>query len=150
MKYISQRGLDLIKRFEGFSAKPYLCPAGVWTIGYGSTNNVDKDSKPVDKDEAETLLREALMPITLDLNRIVPDTLTQNQFDSLCSFCYNLGFGAFMSSTLRKVIERNPDDYEHIRKEFMRWVNVNGKKMNGLIKRREAEADLYCACYEED
>lgn len=144
MKYIGKKGLDLIKRYEGFMPNAYLCPAGKWSIGYGHTNGVNKDTKPIDKEEAEMLLKEDLMTITNDLNRILPESLTQNQFDSLCSFCYNLGFGAFMSSTLRKVIERNPHDYEPIRKEFMRWVHVNKVKMNGLVKRREAEADLYC------
>lgn len=141
---ISQNGLELIKKFEGFRATPYLCPAGVWTIGYGTTKNVRKDTMPVSKEEAEMLLREALMPITNDLNHILPKSISQNQFDALCSFCYNLGFQAFFNSTLCKVIASDPNDTHRIRKEFMRWVNVNGKKMNGLIKRREAEIALYC------
>lgn len=143
MKYIGQKGLDLIKRFEGFRAEPYLCPAGVWTIGYGTTNLVSKDSRPVSMEEAEQLLREALMPIANELNRVLPESLTQEQFDAVCSFCYNLGTGAFLASTLRMVIERDPKDYGRIRKEFAKWVNVNGRKMNGLVNRRMAEADLY-------
>ncbi len=144
MKYIGKKGLELIKRFEGFRATPYLCPGGIWTIGYGTTNRVNKDTAPVSKEDAEMLLREDLTSITNELNRILPDSLNQNQYDAICSFCYNLGIFNFEQSTLRKVIEREPDNHERIRKEFMRWVNVNGKKMNGLIKRREAEADLYC------
>lgn len=144
MKYIGEKGLDLIKRFEGFKEKPYLCPAGVWTIGYGTTNRVTKDTAPISREDAEMLLREDLMARTNELNGLVPESLTQDQFDALCSFCYNLGVFAFQNSTLRKVINHNPMDYEHIRKEFMKWVNVHGRKVSGLIRRREAEADLYC------
>lgn len=144
MKYIGKKGLDLIKRFEGFRAKPYVCPAGKWTIGYGHTNGVNADTRPVTEEEAEMLLREDLMAITNVLNRILPESLTQNQFDSICSFCYNLGFGAFMVSTLYRVIKSNPNDYERIRKEFGRWVNAGGRQLPGLVERRKAEADLYC------
>lgn len=144
MKYIGKKGLDLIKRFEGFRGKPYVCPAGKWTIGYGHTNGVTKDTTPVTEEDAETLLREDLMRVTKDINRAVPDTLTQNQFDAICSFCYNLGTGAFLGSTLRKVIAANPKDYARIRAEFGRWVYAGKKKLAGLEKRRKAEADLYC------
>lgn len=143
MKYIGKKGLDLIKRYEGFKAKPYVCPAGKWTIGYGHTNGVSADTRPVTEEEAETMLREDLMRITGDLNRAVPESLTQEQFDSLCSFCYNCGTGAFLSSTLRKVINANPMDFGRIRAEFMRWVNAGGKKLPGLVERRRAEANLY-------
>lgn len=143
-RYIGSKGLDLIKRFEGFRAKPYVCQAGVWTIGYGHTNGVTMDSRPVSREDAEGLLREDLMRVTDGLDGLVPESLTQGQFDALCSFCFNLGVPAFQNSTLRKVIGRNPNDYERIRAEFMRWVHVKGSKSDGLIRRREAEADLYC------
>ena len=144
MKYIGKKGIELIKRFDGFKAKPYLCSAGVWTIGYGHTNGVTKDSRPVSREDAEGLLREDLMAVVDGLNRLVPESLTQEQFDSLCSFCYNLGVPAFQNSTLRKVIDRNQNDHARIRTEFMRWVYVKGRSSDGLIRRREEEADLYC------
>ena len=144
MKYIGKKGLELIKKFEGFKSKPYVCQAGKWTIGYGHTNGVTEATRPVTEEEAETMLMEDLMRVTGDLNRLVPESLTQGQFDALCSFCYNLGVPAFQNSTLRKVIDRNPNDHERIRTEFMRWVYVKGRSSDGLIRRREEEADLYC------
>ncbi|MCM1168884.1 MAG: lysozyme [Bacteroides sp.] len=143
---IGKKGIDLIKHFEGFKAKPYLCPAGRWTIGYGTTDGITKDTAPVSEAEAEALLRKDVSFIERGLERIIPglDGLQQDQFDALCSFCYNLSIGAFQGSTLRKVVIRNHNDFPAIRKEFMRWVNVSGRKMNGLVKRREAEANLYC------
>ncbi|MCM1555818.1 MAG: lysozyme [Bacteroides sp.] len=146
MRIIGKKGIDLIKHFEGFQPKPYLCPAGKWTIGYGTTDGVSRDSKPVSKEEAEMLLRSDMMTIEEDLNRMLPESLdlTQDQFDAVCSFCYNLGTSAFQQSTLKNVILRNPHDHDHIRKEFARWVYVNKRQMKGLVARRKAEADLYC------
>lgn len=143
-RYIGRKGIELIKRFEGFRANPYVCQAGKWTIGYGHTNGVTRDSRPVSREDAEGLLREDLMRVTDGLDGIVPESLTQGQFDALCSFCYNVGVPAFQNSTLRKVIDRNPHDHARIRSEFMRWVYVKGSKSDGLAKRRAAEADLYC------
>lgn len=143
MRYIGKKGLALIKRYEGFSAKPYVCPAGKWTIGYGHTNGVTADTKPVTEEEGEQLLREDLMRVTDDLNRIVPASLNQEQFDSLCSFAYNVGLGAYMGSTLRKVVSANPKDIDRIRTEFLKWVYAGNKRLPGLVERRKAEADLF-------
>ena len=141
---ISQKGIDLIKHFEGFRAKPYLCPAGVWTIGYGTTRGVTAATPPVTEEEAEALLRKDVAGFEKQLSQFLPTTLAQNQYDAIVSFVYNLGVAAFKTSTLFRVIATFPNDNARIRAEFGRWVHAGGKKLDGLVKRRAAEADLYC------
>ena len=143
---IGQKGLDLIKSFEGFRANAYPDPATgalPYTIGYGTTLYPDgKKIKLGDKCTKE----QALEWLTVDCNRraaaIGQLDVNQNQFDAVVSFCYNLGLGAFNKSTLRKKIIRNPND-PTIRDEFNKWVTAAGMKMAGLVRRRKAEADLY-------
>ena len=140
--------LELIKKYEGFSAKPYLCPAGVWTIGYGNTKylngvRVQKQDKPITAEEAERLLEATVvkefLPKALELSPVLK--LHPNKLAAVLSFCYNLGAGAYANSTLRKKI--NNQDYEAASKEFGKWVMASGKKLNGLIKRRAEEAELF-------
>lgn len=140
--------LELIKKYEGFSAKPYLCPAGVWTIGYGNTKylngvRVQKQDKPITAEEAELLLEATVvkefLPKALELSPVLK--LHPNKLAAVLSFCYNLGAGAYANSTLRKKI--NAKDYEAASKEFSKWVMASGKKLNGLIKRRAEEAELF-------
>ena len=140
--------LELIKKYEGFSAKPYLCPAGVWTIGYGNTKylngvRVQKQDKPITAEEAERLLENTVikefLPKALELSPVLK--LHPNKLAAVLSFCYNLGAGAYANSTLRKKI--NNQDYEAASKEFGKWVMASGKKLNGLIKRRAEEAELF-------
>lgn len=137
---ISNDGIDLIKRNEGLRLKAYRCPGGVWTIGYGHTSGV-KDGDVITKEQAEELLKKDIKEIEYKLNSLNLN-LTQNQFDALVSFIFNVGWSNFKSSTLLKKIRINPDD-PSIRYEFSRWVFANGKKLNGLIKRRNEEANLY-------
>lgn len=141
---ISQKGIDLIKRFEGFRSKPYKCPAGVWTVGYGTTRGVTASTPEVNEEEAEALLRKDVAGFEKQLSYILPTTLKQNQYDAIVSFVYNLGVSAFQGSTLFRVIATFPNDNARIRAEFGRWVHAGGKKLDGLVKRREAEARLYC------
>lgn len=143
----SQRAVDLIKKYEGFSAKSYLCPASVATIGFGSTMWPDgqkvKLGQVISMDEAEKLL---LWELTNKSNALPKLSVNQNQFDSIISFCYNLGIGAFLKSTLYKKVNVNPFDAT-IRDEFMKWTKarVKGelKSLPGLVKRRKEEANLY-------
>ena len=137
---ISEYGIDLIKRNEGLRLKAYRCPGGMWTIGYGHTSGV-KDGDVITKEQAEELLKKDIKEIEDKLNSLNLN-LTQNQFDALASFIFNVGWSNFKSSTLLKKIKINPDD-PSIRYEFSRWVFANGKKLNGLIKRRNEEANLY-------
>lgn len=143
----SQKCIDLIKLFEGFKTKAYYCPAGVPTIGYGSTmyNNgfKVKIGDVINEQEADNLLMWELKNKTIALHGL---KLNQNQIDALLSFIYNLGIGAFAKSTMKKKIMVDADD-PSIRVEFMKWnkARVGGELMElkGLTRRREAEANLY-------
>ena len=141
----SDRGIDLLKVFEGFRSKPYQCSAKVWTIGWGSTrladgSRVTQNTPEMSKDEAESLLRKQLMSYEQAVLRLVPCKLTQSQFDSLVSFAYNLGSGSLRASTLRKkVIKGDPTAPD----EFPRWSYASGKFIRGLHRRRMAERNLF-------
>ena len=139
---VSKNCIDLIKKFEGLSLKSYKCPAGLWTIGYGNTQWEDgtkvKENQTITIENAEKLLT---FWVSKYANNIKVKC-NQNQFDALVSFAYNTGIGNFNNSTLKKKVIANPDD-PTIRAEFMKWVKSNGKQLAGLVKRRDAEANLY-------
>ena len=143
----SNKGIDLIKSFEGFSSKPYLCPAKICTIGYGATFYPDgkkvtmKDS-PITEEKGIELLKSMLVKFEQYVDSYCIDTVNQNQFDALVSFCYNLGPANLKSSTLLKKVNTNPND-PTIEAEFMKWVKAGGKTLKGLVRRREAEVELY-------
>jgi len=142
-----KNGIDLIKSFEGFRAKPYLCPAKVPTIGYGATyytngKKVTMNDSPITEEEASKLLAEMLVTYERAVDSFCIDTITQNQFDALVSFAYNLGNGSLKSSTLLKKLNINPND-PSIAGEFKKWVKAGGKTLPGLVRRRNAEAELY-------
>tara|TARA_B100001750_G_scaffold248220_1_gene277568 strand:+ start:2817 stop:3251 length:435 start_codon:yes stop_codon:yes gene_type:complete len=142
MRHITQQGIDLIKRFEGFSATVYICPAGYPTIGYGHVVKDGEDfSKGISKRQAEILLRQDAKTAERAVLRLITVPLTDGQFDALVSFTYNLGSGALQRSTLRRVINRG--EHPEVPRQLMRWVWADGRKLKGLIKRREAEALLY-------
>ncbi len=136
----SQKGIDLIKSFESFQAKSYLCPANVWTIGYGHTKGVRK-GQIITQSEAERLLKEDLSVFEAAVNRICKD-ITQRQFDALVSLAFNIGTTGFDNSTLVKLVKSNPNN-PAIRSEFAKWKYAKGKILPGLVRRREAEANLY-------
>lgn len=136
----SDKGIDLIKKYEGFRAKAYKCPSDKWTIGYGHTLNV-KSTDVIDKAQAEYFLRQDVEFAEKEVNKHNLN-INQNQFDALVSFVFSLGVGNFARSTLLRKIKSNPDD-PTIRKEFERWVYAGGKILTGLIKRRKEEANLY-------
>lgn len=139
---INEKGLDLIKSFEGLKLEAYLCPAGVWTIGYGHTKGVKKGMK-ITKEKADELLMEDLQKFQKGVEKLVLMVkLTDNQFSALVSFAFNLGLGNLENSTLLKKVNRNPND-ETIRNEFMKWIYAGGKPLEGLKRRRKHEADLY-------
>lgn len=138
----SDRLFELIKLFEGFRHEAYLCPAGVWTIGYGTTKGV-KPGMVVTREEAEVLLRKDVAAFEAGVARIVKVPLNQNQFDALVSFSYNVGLQAFQSSTLARRL--NKGDYQAAAKEFARWDRAGGRVLLGLSRRRDAEAKLFIA-----
>jgi len=144
---IGTKGLDLIKSFEGLKLKPYLCPANVPTVGYGSTfYENDKKVKLTDPSITEQRASELLLDSLKGFERYVDsycrDDINQNQFDALVSFCYNLGPANLKSSTLLKKANVNPND-PTIAQEFLKWNKAGGKALKGLTKRRQAESDLY-------
>ena len=144
---LSVIGLDLIKRYEGFSSKPYLCPAGVPTIGYGSTyyengQKVELSDPPITEDWAVQLLLNNVILYEKAVATMVVSSINQNQFDALVSFCYNVGVTNFKKSTLLKIVNNNPND-PNVAIQFGRWIRANGRVLAGLVKRRKSEADLY-------
>ena len=142
MRHITQEGIDLIKRFEGFSPTVYFCPAGYPTIGYGHVVKKSEDfSDGVTQGEAEELLRLDAQIAERAVLRLITVPLTDGQFDALVSFTYNLGSGALQRSTLRRVINRK--NHQNVPVQLMRWVWAGGRKLRGLVRRREAEGMLY-------
>ena len=137
---ISNEGLDLIKHFEGCELEAYLCPAGVWTIGYGHTKDV-KEGDTTTKEEADYLLQKEMIEYESYIDDMVDVELNQNQYDSLCAWVYNLGPSNLGSSTLLKVL--NEGKYDEVPEQIKRWNKANGKVLAGLVKRREAEALLF-------
>lgn len=135
----SEKGVAMIKGFEGFSSIPYLCPAGVWTQGYGHAIGVTRDSPIINRSEAESLLLHDLEKFENAVSKLIYVPLKQGQFDALISFVYNLGSGCLQRSTLRQKINRGDDPVS----EFHKWVYAGGRKIPGLIRRRAAEARLY-------
>lgn len=136
----SQRGVDLIKTFEGLKLTAYLCPANVWTIGYGTTRGVQK-GMTITAAEAERLLRADLAVFEAGVSKAVKVPLEQHEFDALVSFAYNVGLGAFQKSTLLRLL--NAGDKAGAAKQFDRWNKAGGKVLAGLTRRREAERKLF-------
>ena len=137
---ISKEGLALIKRFEGCKLKAYRCPANVLTIGYGHTKNVTEDMK-ITQQEANDMLDEELIEYCEYIDKMVKVSLNQNQFDALVAWIYNLGPTNFRNSTLLTVL--NQERYSDVPEQIKRWNKADGKILDGLIKRREAEALLF-------
>jgi lysozyme len=139
--------IELIKKFEGFSAVPYMCPASVVTIGYGSTRYADgrkvtMTDNSITIEGAIILLKQTLKQYELAVDAYCRDDINQNQFDALVDFAYNCGNGNLKSSTLLKKVNTNPND-PTIAAEFRKWNKGGGKVLKGLVNRREAEIQLY-------
>lgn len=132
--------LELIKLFEGLRLEAYLCPADVWTIGYGHTKGV-KRGDIITKAEADAFLAQDILWVARAVDGKVTVQLTANHRAALYSFIYNVGNGAFNTSTLLKKLNRS--DYEGAAAEFKRWNKGGGKVLNGLIRRRKAEEALF-------
>jgi len=139
--FISKKGLDIIKYYEGLSLKAYLCPARVWTIGYGHTLGVQKGDTLQSEYEAEKLLKNDSLIYDVAVQRHVKVELNQNQYDALVSLTYNIGEGALQRSTLLRKL--NKKNYRGAQREFKKWVYEGKRKLRGLIKRRHTEAKLF-------
>lgn len=136
----------LIRKYEGCRLKAYQCSAMKWTIGWGNTFYEDgskvQPGDTITKERADRLFVILLDQFAAQLRQLITAKLNDNQFGALLSFAYNAGIGAFSRSTLRKVVNDNPNN-PNIRLELMKWVRANNVVLKGLQKRREAEADLY-------
>lgn len=141
----SDKGIALIKQFEGCKLTAYQDSVGVWTIGYGWTKPVDgkpiRAGMTINQETAERLLKTGLVSYESDVSRLVKVGLNQGQFDALVSFTYNLGARSLSTSTLLRKL--NAGDYAGAADEFLRWNKAGGKVLNGLTRRREAERALF-------
>ena len=150
----SQKGIDLIKRYEGVILHSYLCPANKLTVGYGHCGEDVKQGMVITEKEAENLLKKDLRKFESKLNYSLEHdnvTLNQNQFDACISFIFNLGFSAFIFSTLYKKLKSG--DYTGASEEFTKWVYITKTdpetgerfkiKLKGLEQRRKSEQELF-------
>lgn len=149
----SKSGLQLTEQFEGCRLTAYQDSVGVWTIGYGHTGPDVYKGLTITQEQAEALLTKDIAKAAAAVNRLVtldragdPDTdglpdLTQEEFDALVDFTFNLGAGNLASSTLLKKL--NAGDIEGAAAEFPKWVHAGGKVLAGLVKRRDAERALF-------
>lgn len=137
---ISQKGIDLIKKFEGCKLAVYRDSVGIPTIGYGHTKGV-KMGMTITQAQADKFLHEDLIPCEQTLNKLGVN-LAQNEFDALCSWIFNLGSGAFNSSTMKRYIMANKSD-EEITDQLIKWHNAGGKPLLGLKRRRVEEANMF-------
>lgn len=135
-------GLSLIKAFEGCKLTAYKCPADVWTIGYGRTTNV-KPGQTITQAQADAWLIEEYDDFESAVKRVVKVKLTENQLGALVSLAYNIGVGAFSKSTLLRKV--NAGDEAGAAAQFKRWNRAGGRVLNGLTRRRVAEAKLFAS-----
>ena len=140
--FINERGLSLIKSFESLQLKSYVCPAGKWTLGYGHTGTDVKPNQTITTAEAEELLLKDIENFNIHIQHLITAQLNENQFSALVSFTFNVGIDNLKSSTLLKKVNSNPSN-PTIKNEFLKWVYANKSILNGLVKRRTAESDLY-------
>jgi lysozyme len=156
--HASERGIELIKSFEGFRTFPYLCSAGLHTIGYGHVLYPDQarlktperasyalkpeHNRVWDADEIDSLLEADLLRFSTGVLRLCPAAAdNQCHLDAMVSFSYNCGLGSLQSSTLRQRYNRG--DYDGAADEFLKWNKAGGKILAGLTRRRAAERALF-------
>lgn len=138
---INSDGLKILKSFEGLELRAYKCPAGIWTIGYGSTGPHVKEGMVITEPEAEELLRKDLERFEAGVADLVSVPLSDNQFSALVVFSFNVGLGNLQSSTLLRKL--NFADYLGAANEFTRWTKAGGKVLSGLVARRQKEKELF-------
>lgn len=144
---LNTEGLNLIKKFEGCKLTAYKCPSGVWTIGYGNTYYEDgtkiKQGDKITQQRADELFKNIVeKKFAEPIRKLITSYVTDNMFNAIVSFAYNVGLGNLKNSTLLKKVNANPND-KTIADEFAKWTKSGGKVLAGLVKRRKAETDLY-------
>lgn len=148
---MTEKGKAILRKFEGCRLVAYKCPAGKWTIGYGSTFYADgtpvQEGDKIDQETANRLLDITIEKFEKQVKLLLGDTLLvtlpKEAIDPLISFSFNVGANAFAKSTLLKKIKLNKLDFDGIEAEFMKWNKAGGKVLDGLTKRRKAEFQLY-------
>lgn len=138
----SDKGVALIKQFEGLETVAYQCDAKKWTLAFGHTKGV-KPGDTCTEEQAEAWLREDLQEAENAIQRLVTRNLTQNQFDALVSLVFNIGAGNFAESNLLEKL--NAMDDAAVVQEFAKWRKAGGKVNRGLVRRRQAEAEMFAA-----
>lgn len=136
--------IDLIKKYEGFRPQSYQDSVGVWTIGYGTTRingQPVKAGMTITEDQALQLVQQEVNKLWSQIESILKVNLNDNQMNALIDFAYNLGFGSLKNSTLMRLV--NESKFEEAANQFPRWVYAGGKVLPGLVKRREAERQLF-------
>lgn len=136
----SQKGIDLIKSFEGLRLNSYQDSVNVWTIGFGTTRGIGP-GMTITNDQAEQMLMKDIARFEPEVERLVKVPLNQHQWDALLSFVYNVGSMNLGTSTLLKLL--NARDYAGAAEQLPRWNKAGGKVLNGLIKRRAAERRMF-------
>ena len=140
------KGLAIIRKYEGCRLRAYLCPANKWTIGWGNTVYEDgsavKKGDVITQQRADALFIAITNKFAIEIRPLITATINDNQFGSLLSFAYNAGTARFRNSTLLRLVNANPNN-PLIRDEFMKWNKSGGQVLNGLTRRRADEADLY-------
>jgi lysozyme len=143
---VNKLGIDMMHHFEGCKLQAYQCSAKVWTIGWGNTYYQDKrpvkQGDKVTQEQANELFEMIMNEFSIEVRKALTKEVSENQFSALVCFAYNVGIGNLKKSTLLRKVNVNPND-ETIALEFAKWNKAGGKVLNGLVRRRKAEADLY-------
>ncbi len=140
-RFTNLQGIKLIKTFEGFKPTPYVCSGGYLTIGYGHKLLPSDTYKIITEEKAQQILEHDLRRIERAVIKYIDSEINDNQFAALVSFTFNAGPAALQRSTLRQKV--NYGQYDEVPKEFLRWVYAGGKRINGLVKRRKIEGELF-------
>tara|TARA_B110000503_G_scaffold143206_1_gene243222 strand:- start:3653 stop:4108 length:456 start_codon:yes stop_codon:yes gene_type:complete len=140
-RFTNIKGIELIKKFEGFKNEPYICSGGYLTIGYGHKLLPSDYYKYVTEEKANLILQKDLLRTERSVLKYINVSLSDDHFAALVSFTFNLGGAALQRSTLRQKL--NYGLYKEASKEFMKWVYADGKKISGLVKRRRTEQELF-------
>jgi GH24 family phage-related lysozyme (muramidase) len=142
----NDEAVNLIKKFEGFSSRPYLCPSNIYTISYGAIYGLDghrvqRDHREITEEEGEFLLRRDLSRFEVSVARLLKQPLTLNQFSACVSLAFNIGSGNFQKSQIRMRLNRR--EYSAAADIWWQWRRGGGRILSGLVKRREAEKQLF-------
>ena len=142
MRYPTSQGVEFIKGWETLALVPYPCAAGVITWGYGhARKRVEPVPESVTEEGAEQLLARDITDACKSVLRLIRVPLTDEQFDALVSFAFNVGGGALQRSTLRQLVNR--EEHGDVPDEFLKWIRAGGKVLHGLVRRRRAEGEIY-------